>query len=118
ESSFIDEDLVMEEMQKKPEMLAVWEQMLDDDRLMRIIVSCCCVAALIYFVVMAYSGVMLQNLESVRWSWAASIMAMICLVGLPLGVWGYLSNEEENSLLAFGVLLLGIVTAAAFPFGL
>ncbi|MBI1914248.1 MAG: hypothetical protein HYS12_05860 [Planctomycetes bacterium] len=118
QTSFVDEDQVMLELQRDPDKLAKWEDMVEDDRITRIIVACCCVAALIYFVVMAYAGVQLQNLESVRWSWTACIMAMICIAGFPLGAWGYLSNEDNSTFTAFGTFLLGVITGATFPFGL
>jgi hypothetical protein len=120
ETSFVDEDQIMDEMQKSTnkELLAKWNEMVEEDRINRFIAGGCCIAALFYFVIMAYAGVILQNLESVRWSWTASIMAMFCIVGLPLGAWGYLSNEEDSTFLALGTFFLGALTAGAAPFGL
>src|SRR5262249_31946735 len=48
ESSFVDEDQVMEEVQRNPEMLKKWDDLVDEDRLLRIIIACSSVGALIY----------------------------------------------------------------------
>jgi hypothetical protein len=117
-STFINEDEVFEEISKKKEMLAKWEEMKEDDRFARILAAGGAVLAIAYFIVMAFAGVKMQNLESPRWSWAASIMAMLCVVGLPLGLWFYLANEDTAWVSAMLGMLLGIIATGAFPFGL
>jgi len=119
-SSFINEDEVMEEIMK-PENKAIrtqWDDMVEADRTARLLAAGGCVAAIVFFIVMAFAGVKMQNLESPLWSWTASIMAMICIVGLPLGLWSFLANEDDSSFTGLLGLLLGMITAGAFPFGL
>ena len=88
EDSFPDQDAIMEEIDKKgnEKMRAVWDELVDDDRETRIIWACISVVAAAFFLVTAYAGVKMQNIESYRWSMAAAIMGMITILGLPFGV--------------------------------
>src|SRR5262245_4511670 len=88
EDSFPDQDAIMEEIDKKgnEKMREVWDELVDDDQQTRIIWACISVVAAAFFLVTAYAGVKMQNIESYRWSMAAAIMGMITILGLPFGV--------------------------------
>ena len=67
----------------------MWDEMVEDDRTTRIIWACACGVVLVFGTIMAMAAVKMTNLESYRWSMAASIMGMISVVALPFGLWAF-----------------------------
>lgn len=86
ESSFPDQEKIMEEIRKNPKMEAIWDEMVEEDRFERILWACLSVVVLIFALIMAMAAVKMINLESYRWSMAASIMAICSGVAVPWGI--------------------------------
>lgn len=78
---------------------AEWDEKVSDERLERSLWAGACFLAMIYTAIVAMAVVKFQNLESYRWSMAASVMGMLYCP--PFGIWGVNILKQEKIQEAF-----------------